>query len=194
MNISKAFQLKNIFLLVIIAALMIPASLMSQENRAETRKERKEREQAENLKKFETAKKLVLDTTFAVPAENILFGDGSTMTPVQSTINFLKMDGDMAVIQVGSDFARTRGLNSLGGVTLKGKIRNLKVTEKENKNRLFMTFMLTGLIGTARISLSLTGSDRAVVDVDGMFSGRAFSLRGPVTPLKDATIFEGTEF
>lgn len=194
MKIKKALNLKVIFLTVILAAILLPATVMSQENRGETRKEKKAREKAEQIKKYEQARQLILDSTFAVPADNILFGDGSPMTPVQSTINFLKMDGDEAVIQVGSDFARTRGLNSLGGVTLKGKVSNLKIKEKEGKNRLFMTFTLTGLIGTARISLSLTGSDRAVVDVDGMFSGRAFSLRGPVQTLGETNIFEGTEF
>ena len=194
MRKQKAFYFKSIFHLAILTALLLPATVMSQQNRAETRKEKRARDKAEQLKKYEKARQLIVDSTFVVPADNILLGDGTFMTPAQRTINFLKMNGDEAVIQVGSDFARTRGLNSLGGVTLKGKVSNLKIKEKENKHRLFMTFTLTGLIGTARISLSLTGSDRAVVDVDGMFSGRAFSLRGPVQPLSETNIFEGTEF
>ena len=116
------------------------------------------------------------------------------MTPVQSTINFLKMDGDEAVIQIGSDFVRSAGLNSLGGITLKGKIQNLKIKEKENKNRLYLRFTLSGLIGTAQISVTLTGSEKAMIDVDGMFSGRAFSMRGPVQAIDETNIFEGTEF
>ena len=194
MKTQKAFYFKSIFLFALLTSLLMPATVMSQQNRAETRKEKRALEKAVQLKKYEKARQLIFDSTFAVPADNILLGDGTFMTPAQSTINFLKMDGNEAVIQVGSDFARTRGLNTLGGVTLKGKVTNLKIKEKENKHRLFMTFTLTGLIGTARISLSLNGSDRAVVDVDGMFSGRAFSLRGPVQTLGETNIFEGTEF
>lgn len=194
MNRSVNYNPSRLLLAVFIAMLLSPFSGFSQENRGETRKERKAREKAENITKYDQARQLILDSAFVIPADNILFGDGSPMNPVQSSINFVKMDGNEAVIQIGSDFARTSGMNSLGGVTLKGKPANIKVREKEGKQRFFMTFTVTGLIGTASVSITLTGSDRAVVDVDGMFSGRAFSMRGKVIPVKGANIFEGTEF
>ena len=190
MNTLKIMKLQNGLALIIVLSLIFPVTLISQE----TRKERKEREKAENLQKYKVAKQLIMDSTFVVPADNIIFGNGSPMTMVQSTINFLRMDGEEAVIQIGSDFARTSGLNSLGGVTLKGKPANIRIKEKESKHRLFMTFTVTGLIGTANVSLTLTGSEKAVVDVKGMFSGKSLSIRGQVVPLKGANIFEGTEF
>jgi hypothetical protein len=188
-QIKKFAGLTAMVLLVIM-----PVLLLAQENRGESKAAKKEREKTEQGQRFRQARQLILDTSFVVPAETVQFKDGGMMTPVQNTINFLKMDGDEAVLQIGSDFARSAGLNSLGGITLKGKIQNLKIKDKEDKNRLYLRFTLSGLIGTAQISLSLTGSEKAMIDVDGMFSGRAFSIRGPVQTIKGTNIFEGTEF
>ena len=193
MKTQKKSGVLNLMITILMFLIVAPLPVLSQQNRGETRKEKKEREKKEQLHRYRQARQLVFDTAFAVPAETIHFRDG-LMLPAQSSINFLKMKGDEAVIQIGSDFARGPGLNNLGGVTLKGKISNLSITEKEKKNRLYMTFVLTGLIGTAQITLTLTGSEYAIVDVNGMFSGRAFTLRGPVQPLSDTFIFEGTEF
>ena len=179
---------------ILMFFLIMPGLLLAQENRGESKATKKEREKTEQAQRFRQARQMILDTAFVVPAETVQFSNGGMMTPVQSTINFLKMDGDEAVIQIGSDFVRSAGLNSLGGITLKGKIQNLKIKEKENKNRLYLRFTLSGLIGTAQISVTLTGSEKAMIDVDGMFSGRAFSMRGPVQAIDETNIFEGTEF
>lgn len=192
MKTQSIFRKGYLLSFVFLFALLTPVLLNAQNS--ESRKQRKEREKKEQLQKYQAARTLILDSTFAMPADNVRFRDGSTMTPVQSSINFLKMEGDQAVVQIGSDFARTRGLNSLGGVTLKGQVSNLKITEEKSKHRLFMTFTLTGLIGTAQVSLALNGSDLANVNVNGMFSGRAVTMSGKIRPLQDASIFEGTQF
>ncbi len=188
------FKRTNGLRAILMFFLIMPGLLLAQENRGESKTVKKERETVEQAQRFRQARQLILDTSFVVPAETVQFSNGGMMTPVQSTINFLKMDGDEAVIQIGSDFARSAGLNSLGGITLKGKIQNLKIKDKKDKNRLYLRFTLTGLIGTAQISVSLTGSETAMIDVDGMFSGRAFSMRGPVQAIEGTNIFEGTEF
>jgi len=194
MKKNKFKNYSKLLLITIFVLAFLPAQTIAQQNKGETKAERKEREKSEQLERYEFAKQLVIDTSFVVTAETVQFKDGGMMTPVQSTINYLKMNNGEAVLQIGSDFARGAGLNNLGGITLKGKIQNLKVKEKESKNRLYLSFTLTGVVGTARISLSLTGSEKAMIDVDGMFSGRAFSMRGPVQPVKGTNIFEGTEF
>lgn len=194
MKTTLPFIQSIVFLAALCAIFILPFSGIAQQNKGESKQQKKEREKTEQIQRYEMAKQLVMDTAFVVQAESIQFRDGSMMTMVQESINFLKMDREYAVLQIGSDFARTSGLNNLGGITLKGKILNLKIKEKESKNSIFMTFTLTGVLGTARISFSLTGSEKAIIDVDGMFSGRAFSMRGPVKRLQDANIFEGTEF
>ena len=194
MKTQMKFNITISIFATIIILMVLPLSMMGQQNRGETKQERKEREETEQLQRYKQARQLVIDKKFVVPAETIRLSDGGMIIPVQSTINFLKMDGEEVVLQVGSDFVNSSGLNNLGGFTLKGKSLNLKVKEKEKKNKLFITFTLTGVIGTAIISLSLTGSEKAMIDVNGMFSGSAFSMHGSVQSIEGVKIFEGTEF
>lgn len=174
---------------LILSMILAPGAMAQQEK--ETRKEKKERIKKERLIKFKKAKAAMYDTAFVIPADNISFASGPLVN-VSSTINYLQVIGEKAVLQIGNEFAAGSGLNNLGGFTLKGNISNLKINEK--KNRVFVSFTLTGLIGTARIAVSIAGSNLATVDVDGMYSGRAFTMRGDLITLKEARIFEGTEF
>jgi hypothetical protein len=182
-------------LLILIAALWLyPTSLNAQQQKKETKAEKKERQKSEQTQLYLRARQAIMDSSFVVRAESLQFRDGVTYLPVQSSINFLKVTGQEAVMQIGSDFLRTRSPNNLGGITLKGRMINVKFKENSKKQELFMTFTLTGAIGTARISLSLSGNDQAKIDVDGMYSGRAFIMIGSVKLPQEAKIYEGTEF
>ncbi len=157
----------------------------------ESKQERKAREAQEKEEQYKIAKQAMFDTAFLVPAQTIQFRN-STLIPVSGIINFLQLNGNTSVLQIGSEVASEPGLNNLGGFTLKGNVSNFKISEK--KNRVFLTYTLSGLIGTARIAVSITGSDMANIDVDGMFSGRAFSMRGKLVNLGESRTYEGTEF
>ncbi len=182
-------------LLILIAMLWLhPASLMAQQQNSETKAERKERQKSEQNQHYLEARQAILDSAFVVRAESLQFRDGVMYLPVQSSINFLKVEGKMATMQVSSDFLRTASPNNLGGITLKGFLANVKINENTKKQQLFMTFTLQGAIGTARISITLNGNDMAVIDVDGVFSGRAFIMRGPVKLPQEVPVYEGAEF
>ena len=182
-------------LLILIAMLCLhPASLMAQQQNSETKAERKERQKSEQNQHYLEARQAILDSAFVVRAESLQFRDGVMYLPVQSSINFLKVEGKMATMQVSSDFLRTASPNNLGGITLKGFLANVKINESTKKQQLFMTFTLQGAIGTARISITLNGNDMAVIDVDGVFSGRAFIMRGPVKLPQEVPVYEGAEF
>lgn len=181
--------------MMIIAILWLhPVSLMAQQQNNETKTERKERQKSEQNQRYLKARQAVLDSAFVVRAESLQFRDGVMYLPVQSSINFLKVTGKKAVMQISSDFLRTASPNNLGGITLKGDMINVKINENTKKKRLFVTFTLTGAIGTARIALTLNGDNLAVIDVDGMYSGRAFVMRGPVKLPQEVPVYEGAEF
>lgn len=174
--------------IIVLLIFSFSGSVVAQEKK-ETRAERKERQKQEQIKKFEIAKAAMYDTAFVVPAESIQFRGGRQMF-VNKTINFLQLIGNEGVLQIGSTFSINPGLNNLGGVTLKGPVSNLKIQEK--KDRIFMSFYITDVVGTAHVSLAINGSNSAYVDVDGMFSGRMFTMRGNLIDFKEAGIFEGT--
>jgi len=186
---TLSFNFKPI--MVSITMMLFCMSLMNSFSQKESKQERKAREAQEQEVQYNVAKKAMYDTAFLIPAQTIQFKN-SSLIPVLGTINYLQLDGNNSVLQIGSEIGSEPGLNKLGGITLKGNVSNLKISEK--KNRIFLTYTLTGLIGTARIAVSLTGSNIVNIDIDGMFSGRAFTMRGMLVNLGESKTFEGTEF
>ena len=183
----KFFVTANMLLMIIFLSMPV----IAQQSKKEARKAKREKQEAEMNKKFILAKQLINDTTFLIPAETIQFRYGQVVT-VDGTINFLKVDGKESVLQIGSDLAMKPGLNDLGGFTLKGPISNLKI--KESKKMMYMSYNLTGVIGTAYIIVTITGSDKATVEVNGMFSGKAFTMYGSLVSPDSTLIYEGQEF
>ena len=178
-------------LLLSVAILLCSTLSMDAIAQKESKQERKARQAQEQEEQYKFAKKAMFDTAFLIPAQTIQFVNTS-LIPVSGTINYLQLNGNKSVLQIGSEISSEPGLNKLGGFTLKGDVRNIKISEK--KNRIFVTYTLSGLIGTARIAVSITGSSKANIDVDGMFSGRAFTMRGTLVNLGESKTFEGTEF
>jgi hypothetical protein len=162
-----------------------------QQSKKELRKEKKAQKEKEQQEAFLAAKAAMLDTSFVIPAESIQFERGAYI-PVTGNINFLKITGNESVLQIGSTFAAGTGLNDLGGVTLKGRVANLKISQK--KDNVYMRYVLSGIVGTANISVSINGSDQAVVNVDGMFSGKSFTMQGTLVRPEDASIYQGTDY
>jgi hypothetical protein len=193
MNILKS-RLKAILTVMLLAAITtmcLPAH--AQLNRGETRKEKKERVKLEKLEKFHQARQLILDSNYIIPVESVRLEQGSIIPVAVGTTNYLKVTGDHVVLQYASGYSAYPGSNGLGGGTIVGKMRDLKITENEKKNRFFLTFILFGT-PTARISVTLKGSDMANIDVDRMQYGRAFSLLGHVKHPAEVKTIEGTSY
>jgi hypothetical protein len=180
-----------IVMLTLTLAMLIFTMGMQAQTKKEQRQEKREKARKETEMNFEKARKAIYDTTLALPAESIQFKN-RTPVSVMSNINFILLRGEEGVLQIGPGFSHDRGLNNLGGVTLKGKTTNLKITEK--KNRITMSFNLTGAVGVVRIILTIKGSNRATADVEGLYHGHAFTLRGNVVGLEEARYFIGTEY
>jgi hypothetical protein len=179
-------------LISFLALLFLPDVAFAQQK--ETRKERKAKEKQEQLAGFETAKQLLQDTTFLIPAETFQLSDGSNFTSVDGTINFLKIDKSDGVLQLGNALSPNPGRNNLGGITVTGKVSNIRIKDNEKRNSLFMTFNLIGPVITARVAITLTGSDKAALTIDGIYTGKGINLRGPVKAPGDKRIFQGAEF
>ncbi len=186
----KAFH--KILPVLMITLFLIPTITFSQEK--ETRKEKKARQKQEQLKEFEVAKQLLQDTTFLIPAETFQLSDGSNFASVDGTINFLKVDKTDGVLQLGNALSPNPGRNNLGGITVTGKVSNIRYNFNEKRNSLFMSFNLIGPNITARVAITLTGSEKAGITIEGIYTGKGISLRGPVKALGEKRIFQGTEF
>ncbi|MCF8366545.1 MAG: DUF4251 domain-containing protein [Bacteroidales bacterium] len=177
----------------LLLILLLPMVMDAQQNKGESKAEKKEREKQEQLAKYNFAKNLVLDSSYVIHFDRVLTRYGRMITGIRGELNYLHVEGDTAVLQFRTGHALWPGINGLGGITLKGVILNKKIIEKNGKNRIFITFTISGNLRN-KISISLSGSNEAAVDIDHPQYGRAESLRGVVEPVGKIKLVEGGVF
>jgi len=187
MKTTQIFFGKHAVALLLLSVLMFNAVTMMAQDVKETRQQKKERQKKEREIQFQTAKAMLFDTTFVVPAKTISLNSGQTFN-INSTINFLRLSGNEGTLQISSYLSPDRGLNNRGELFVKGPLTFVKYTEK--KERITLYFLLNGQTGKLRITVSINGSNDATVFVDGNIGGPAFQLSGKLVQVKDAQIYE----
>lgn len=196
MTKNKTMTIGGFFLAIFFIILLMPASMIAQQNQGKSetaKKSKKEIKKQEQLAKYNFAKNLLLDSSYVIHFERVLTRSGKMITGIRGELNYLFVDGDTAVLQFRTGHALWPGVNGLGGITLKGLILNKEVIEKDHKNRIFITFIISGNLRN-KISISLSGSNEAAVDIDHPQYGRAESLRGAVEPVGKNRLIEGGVF
>lgn len=187
MKTTQIFFGKHAVALLLLSVLMFNAVTMMAQDVKETRQQKKERQKKEREIQFQTAKAMLFDTTFVVPAKTISLNSGQTFN-INSTINFLRLSGNEGTLQISSYLSPDRGLNNRGELFVKGPLTFVKYTEK--KEQITLYFLLNGQTGKLRITVSINGSNDATVFVDGNIGGPAFQLSGKLVQVKDAQIYE----
>lgn len=130
------------------------------------------------------------DSSFVVEADAVTFKYG-TRVQVNSTTNFISMEGDRAVIQISPSYVYG-GPNGVGGITVDGVVSNVSLTS-DKKGRIHYSMYVTGRAVSATVSISMTpGSNRAVVVVSPTFSSNDVRLEGYLVPAGHSRVFEGT--
>lgn len=190
---NKNYFSFGIMFLFIVCLTGMPAVSNAQQNRGETRQERKAREKQEQIDQYEKAKQMILDSSYVIPFDRVLSRHGELYTGIRRQANYLKVEGDTAILQFRSGHAMWSGFNGLGGYTLKGRIINMEISEKENKHRLFITFTISGNLRNT-VAISLNGSNDAAVDISHPQYGRVESLRGEVEAPGQTKLVEGNVF
>ena len=136
------------------------------------------------------AMQAIEDSSFVIEADAVTFKHG-TRIQVNSTTNFISMDGDRAVIQISPSYVHS-GPNGVGGITVEGIASNLRMTT-DKKGRVRLTMNVTGRGVNASVSISATpGSNRVFVEVSPTFSSNTVRLEGYLVPFAHSTVFEGT--
>ena len=135
------------------------------------------------------AQKAVEDSSFVVEADAVTFKYG-TRIQVNSTTNFISMNGDRAVVQIAPSYTFS-GPNGVGGVTVEGTVSNVRKSY-DKKGRLLFSMNVMGRGVNASVSISVSpGSNRAIVDVSPTFNSNDVRLEGRIVPYKFSRAFEG---
>lgn len=135
------------------------------------------------------AQKALNDSLFVVEAYAVTFKYG-TRVQVNSTVNFVSMNGDRAVIQISPSSFHS-GPNGVGGITVEGRASNVKKFY-DRKGRMRFSMNVTGNGVNATVSLTVNpGTNRVVVSVSPTFNSNDVTLEGYLVPYEFSRSFEG---
>ena len=127
---------------------------------------------------------------FVLLIDNVTFNNGNTVF-VNSSVNFLSVKGDRAVVQISpSNFAS--GPNGVGGVTVQGTISGLQIRHDKNGN-MNMSFNVTGIGINAQIEIyTYLGTNQASATVYPNFNSNTVWVQGNIVPYENSTVFQGS--
>lgn len=162
---------------------------LKKEQKKKAKAERKAQSKA--FEEIQHSQALVaIDSQQFVLEANQLYDRRGRTVNVQSSINFLKVSGDVGVLQIGS--AHLIGWNGVGGITVDGRISDWEVRKDEKNGRTHVTFNIMGTALVARVTYDLDGSGNYCnVRVNGVFSGRELRMRGILVPNNISSTYEG---
>lgn len=145
------------------------------ELKKEKRKKRKaERKLSEEFRHAEASKALK-DYNFVLEA-NTLYTKKGRSIDVSNNLNFISINGDDAELQLA--FRNFKGLNGLGGITLKGTISNKKYKIDKHGNE-SLSFSVMGPILLVEVRINLGAYDNyADAEVDATTRSRKLKFRG----------------
>lgn len=160
---------------------------------------RQERKAVRKEQKKQTEMMLAHNTSKAIEAKQFVLKADQLrnrigyVTYVNPTVNFIAVEGTEAYVQVASPSGI--GFNGLGGITLKGRITSMDVSES-GKNGFYSIVMNTmGNAGHMTISMSVNQTGEiATATVTTNYGGRV-GMNGVLVPWTGTgkTIYKGQE-
>ena len=156
-----------------------------------TKKQRKQLKAMMDSINFARAAAAMDNMDFVLRADRLVFKYGHTAY-VNSVTNFISVSGDYATVQVAPFYGG--GPNGVGGITLDGRVSNVKYETRKNGNwSLSMSVM--GSIISATLNIELyTGGNNAEVTITSNFRSSKITLIGTLTPPDDTYIYKGTSY
>lgn len=127
--------------------------------------------------------------SFVLEADAVSFRNG-TRVYVNSTTNFISVNGDRGVVQISPSTAFA-GPNGVGGITVDGTVSGMEVdVDKKGVTHIHMN--ITGIGINAQVDISLyPGSNDAYATVSPNFNSQTIRLEGKVVPYSLSRTYEG---
>ncbi|KXX71537.1 DUF4251 domain-containing protein [Flammeovirga sp. SJP92] len=164
------------------------AKKKAKEERKKAKELAKKQAKAEEQARYQMAFEAMKGQNFVLQANQVYDRYGN-IAQVTNTINFIKMEGETCVVQLG--FEGIIGFNGVGGITLDGKISELKVTENEHGG-LQLSFNVQGSMMQASIRINLNGADNwADATVRAQTTNTEVRFRGNVIPSNLSNVYQG---
>ena len=181
--------MKAMIYMLLLAFLSFPG--MGQEtddgkSKKEQKKERKESRKLEALEDLQKANDLVRERQWVLETHTLFgrFGDSFQVNP---TINFVAVDGDNCVIQLG--FEHLVGWNGLGGVTFEGKVKSYKIYETGDGKGVSLRAEFFGAGRNLSMFLNVSGVN-SDIRLRGNWGGR-LRMAGQIVHPEESRVYKG---
>ena len=129
---------------------------------------------------------------FVVEADNVSFPNGITRY-VSSSTNYVQVENGDGIVQTAfTNFTYIPGPNGLGGVTVEGRVSDLKMNEDKDGNY-YYSYSIQGIAISATVFITLTGgTNQASVQISPNFNNNNMTMTGRLLPLDESDVFQGT--
>lgn len=154
------------------------------EQRKIERAEKKRLKEEERRKSQELLMDLVKDQSFVLEASTLTGRYNQRM--VNPSTNFVKVEGNQVLVQTA--FNAGMGYNGLGGVTVRGTIKDYQVTERKGGVTVFIQFS-DPVLGLSSLNLNLQSNGNATALVSNW--GNRATFQGQVVPAELARVYRG---
>lgn len=162
--------------------------LKKQQKKAEKERQKKIEDIGETIA-FERAAKCIKDGSFVIEANQVQTRQGG-IAHVASNTNFISMSNGESVIQIAPS-NHIAGPNGVGGITVDGKVSEVKITESKSGN-LSYSYNVQGIGVSAVVKISLPkGSTTASATVYPNFNSNDITLTGRVVAPQNSKVFKG---
>jgi ATPase subunit of ABC transporter with duplicated ATPase domains len=183
----KFYTMKTVFLIVF--TLIFVSGLSAQENTPQdqatkSKKEKKAEKEALQAKQFEETFALLNSKRFVLEADFLVTDYGDRIS-VTSNLNFIMVDSNMAVIQVGRNVGI--GGNGVGGTTAKGTITSWQIDKNEKKKSFNIRMNINTTIGFYSVSMYIPTNNNTTARV----TPNNINLDGKLVPLDKSIVHEG---
>jgi hypothetical protein len=171
---------------LIISLVCFYGGVMASGQKEDNKMSRKEKRAAESEQLYLKNKQIIEERAFVLESDFLQDRYGYRI-PVTRNINFIMVDGDQAIIQIGSNVGL--GPNGVGGVTAKGRITKWELQENEKKKTFNVRMNVLTSIGMYDVSLSL-GNHHSTARLTGLRPGN-LTFDGDLVALEESRVFEG---
>jgi hypothetical protein len=163
----KTMIYKQLNLLLLSIIFLAPQIAFGQSGKL-SRKEKKEVRKAQMELNFYQLDSLINSGRFLLKADYLRNNQGN-LTPVVSTINFIKVENGEGILQTGSNSGL--GYNGVGGVTARGPVGRWEVYSDKEKLTHTVTFSLLTNIGNYDVLMFIRADNKASATIKGLSSG-----------------------
>ena len=179
-------KIRIMSLFLISGFFLISVNANSQDTKL-TRQERKEVRKAQMAVNYYILDSLLNAKYFVLEADFLQTRYGERI-PVVSNLNFIRVNGDMGVLQTGSNVSL--GYNGVGGVTAEGNLNSWQLSKDPKKLSYTLRFSLSTNIGYYDILMFINADNNATATITGLGPGK-LTWEGHLQTLDNSRVFKG---